>query len=77
MATWLVDDLIVAKVVYSKSAVMGANCTAPVLAETISGSEAPFTKRMNRTAKECGMTILSSQIRTGSPSAATYLRLEI
>ena len=35
---------------------MGANDTATVLAEAISGSEAPFAKRMNRTAKELGMT---------------------
>ena len=38
------------------TAVMGANDTATVLAEAISGSEAPFAKRMNRTAKELGMT---------------------
>ena len=38
------------------AAVMGANDTATVLAEAISGSEAPFAKRMNRTAKELGMT---------------------
>ena len=30
--------------------------TATVLAEAISGSEAPFARRMNRTAKELGMT---------------------
>ena len=35
---------------------MGANDTATVLAEAISGSEAPFAKRINRTAKELGMT---------------------
>ena len=35
---------------------MGANDTTTVLAEAISGSEAPFAKRMNRTAKELGMT---------------------
>ena len=40
----------------SAAAVMGANDTATVLAEAISGSEAPFAKRMNRTAKELGMT---------------------
>ena len=33
-----------------------ANDTSYVLAEAISGSEAPFAKRMNRTAKELGMT---------------------
>jgi len=38
------------------TAVMGANDTATVLAEAISGSEAPFAKRINRTAKELGMT---------------------
>ena len=38
------------------TAVMGANDTATVLAEAISGSEAPFAKRMNRTAKDLGMT---------------------
>ena len=38
------------------TAVMGANDTATVLAEAISGSEAPFAKSMNRTAKELGMT---------------------
>ena len=38
------------------AAVMGANDTATVLEEAISGSEAPFKKRMNRTAKELGMT---------------------
>jgi D-alanyl-D-alanine carboxypeptidase len=38
------------------TAVMGANDTATVLAEAISGSEAPFARRMNRTAKELGMT---------------------
>ena len=38
------------------TAVMGANDTATVLAEAISGSEAPFAKRMNETAKELGMT---------------------
>ena len=38
------------------TAVMGANDTATVLAEAISGSEAPFAKRMNKTAKELGMT---------------------
>ena len=38
------------------AAVMGANDTASVLAEAISGSEAPFAKRMNETAKELGMT---------------------
>ena len=40
----------------SAAAVMGANDTATVLAEAISGSEAPFAKSMNRTAKELGMT---------------------
>ena len=35
---------------------MGANDTATVLAEAISGSEAPFARRMNRTAKKLGMT---------------------
>jgi D-alanyl-D-alanine carboxypeptidase len=35
---------------------MGANDTATVLAEAISGSEAPIAKRMNETAKELGMT---------------------
>ena len=38
------------------TAVMGANDTATVLAEAISGSEAPFAKRINRTAKDLGMT---------------------
>ena len=38
------------------TAVMGANDTATVLAEAISGFEAPFAKRMNETAKELGMT---------------------
>ena len=38
------------------TAVMGANDTATVLAEAISGTEAPFARRMNRTAKELGMT---------------------
>jgi D-alanyl-D-alanine carboxypeptidase len=38
------------------TAVMGANDTATVLAEAISGSEAPIAKRMNETAKELGMT---------------------
>ena len=38
------------------TAMMGANDTATVLAEAISGSEAPFAKRMNRTAKNLGMT---------------------
>ncbi len=38
------------------TAIMGANDTATVLAEAISGSEAPLAKRMNETAKELGMT---------------------
>ena len=38
------------------TAVMGANGTAMVLADAISGSKAQFVKRMNRTAKELGMT---------------------
>ena len=35
---------------------MGANDTATVLAEAISGSESPFARRMNETAQELGMT---------------------
>ena len=35
---------------------MGANDTAIVLAEAISGSEAPFARRMNGAAKALGMT---------------------
>jgi D-alanyl-D-alanine carboxypeptidase len=38
------------------TAVMGANDTSTVLAEAISGSEAPFAKRMNKTAQKLEMT---------------------
>ena len=38
------------------TAVKGANDAATTLAEAISGSEAPFAKRLNKIAKELGMT---------------------